>query len=45
VEKNHERTVRFHINARLTVDPAPEVAFETVLELMTGHTSVQRSGD
>jgi type VI secretion system protein ImpF len=45
LEQDKERTVRFHIQARLAVDPAPEVAFETVLELMTGHTSIQRSGD
>jgi type VI secretion system protein ImpF len=35
------RTVRFHIEARLCVEPAPEgVSFETVLELTTGHYSV-----
>jgi type VI secretion system protein ImpF len=45
MDKNRERTVRFLINARLAVDPAPEVAFETVLELMTGHTSVRSGGD
>jgi type VI secretion system protein ImpF len=39
-----ERTVKFRIDARLNVDPAPEVAFETVLELMTGHYSVQPAG-
>lgn len=36
-------TVRFHIDARLTLDPAPEVAFETVLELTTGHTFIRTS--
>jgi type VI secretion system protein ImpF len=35
-----ERTVRFRVDARLCVDPAPEVAFDTVLELTTGHYSV-----
>jgi type VI secretion system protein ImpF len=38
------RAVRFHIDARLRVDPAPEVAFDTILELTTGHTSVKPSG-
>ncbi len=36
-----ERHLRFRIDARLSVDPCPEVAFETVLELMTGHYSVK----
>jgi type VI secretion system protein ImpF len=37
------RSVRFHIDARLRVDPAPEVAFDTILELTTGHASVAPS--
>src|SRR5262249_24966491 len=37
----HDRQVRFRIEARLCVDPAPEVAFDTVLELTTGHYSVK----
>jgi type VI secretion system protein ImpF len=36
-----QRTVKFRIDARLNVDPAPEVAFETILELTTGQYSVQ----
>ena len=32
--------VRFHIDAELRVDPAPAVAFETVVELTTGHASI-----
>jgi type VI secretion system protein ImpF len=36
-----DRTVRFRIDARLAVDPAPEVEFETVLELLSGRTSVE----
>jgi type VI secretion system protein ImpF len=36
-----ERSVRFHIDARLNLDPAPEVAFETILELTTGHATVR----
>jgi type VI secretion system protein ImpF len=35
------RSVRFHIDAALNVDPAPEVGFETVLELTTGRTTVR----
>jgi type VI secretion system protein ImpF len=38
-----ERTVSFRIEARLCVDPAPEVAFDTVLELTTGHYSIKPS--
>jgi type VI secretion system protein ImpF len=38
-----ERTVRFRIEARLNVDPAPEVAFDTILELTTGRYSVKPS--
>jgi type VI secretion system protein ImpF len=33
--------VRFHIDAELNVDPAPEIGFETVLELSSGKASVQ----
>jgi type VI secretion system protein ImpF len=39
-----DRSVRFRIDAKLNVDPAPEVAFETVLELTTGRYSVQQTG-
>jgi type VI secretion system protein ImpF len=38
-----DRKVRFHIDARLNVDPAPEVSFETVVELITGHASIKTS--
>ena len=38
-----DRTVRFHIEAQINADPAPEVAFETILELSTGHTTIQSS--
>lgn len=37
------RSVRFHIDARLRVEPSPEVGFETTLELTTGHASIQAS--
>ncbi len=38
------RTVKFRIEARLSVEPAPEVAFDTILELSTGHSSIARPG-
>ena len=42
---DHEsRAVRFHIDAALNVDPAPEVGFETVVELTTGRTTVKPEG-
>jgi type VI secretion system protein ImpF len=40
---NKRQTVRFRMEARLALDPAPEVAFDTVLELLTGHNSVKPS--
>ena len=43
-EKQSQR-VRFQIEARLCLDPCPEVGFETVLELMSGHTSVKPRDD
>jgi type VI secretion system protein ImpF len=36
-----DRQVRFHIEGLLAVDPAPEVGFDTVVELATGKTSVE----
>jgi type VI secretion system protein ImpF len=38
-----ERTVSFRIKARLCVEPAPEVAFDTILELTTGQYSIKPS--
>lgn len=35
---------RFHIEGRLNVEPSPEVAFETVLELTTGQASIRSDG-
>ncbi len=40
----HDREVKVHFQARLNVDPAPELAFNTVLEITTGRYSVT-SGD
>jgi type VI secretion system protein ImpF len=39
--QDKERTVQFRIEAKLSVDPAPEVAFDTILELTTGHYQVR----
>jgi type VI secretion system protein ImpF len=39
-----DRNLRFRIRAKLRVEPAPEVAFETTLELTTGHYSVRPTG-
>ena len=40
-----ELRVLFHIDAELRVDPAPAVAFETVVELTTGHATIrERTG-
>ncbi len=36
-----DRTLRFRVDARLCLDPAPEVAFDTILELTTGHYRVK----
>ncbi len=36
-----DRAIRFRIEARLSAEPAPDVAFETILELTTGRYSVQ----
>lgn len=38
-----ELRVLFHIDAELCVDPSPQVAFETVVELTTGHASIRES--
>jgi type VI secretion system protein ImpF len=37
-----ERTIRFRVEARLAIDPAPPVVFDTVVELTTGHHMVPR---
>ncbi len=34
------QAVRFRIDARLAVDPAPDVAFDTILEMASGHYQV-----
>jgi type VI secretion system protein ImpF len=42
-DKNNERAVSFRIEARLSVEPYDDVAFQTVLELSTGRYSVQQT--
>lgn len=37
-------SVKFRVTARLAVDPAPEVAFDTILNVGTGKCDVQRVG-
>jgi type VI secretion system protein ImpF len=39
-----EFTLRFHVDAKLALDPAPEVAFDTILELATGRYAVKSKG-
>jgi type VI secretion system protein ImpF len=38
-----QRSLRFRVEARLRVDPAPPVAFETILELTTGKHTIKTS--
>lgn len=38
-----ERMLQFRIDAQLSVEPYDDVTFQTVLELKTGHYSVQQS--
>jgi type VI secretion system protein ImpF len=38
-------SLRFRVDARLAVDPAPDVAFDTVLEMASGHYHVTPSAD
>ncbi len=40
--EDSRRTITFHVSGRLSVDPAAEVSFETVLELASGHAQVNR---
>ncbi len=42
-ENAAQRSIRFRIDARLCVDPAPEVAFDTVLELASGQYAVNNA--
>jgi type VI secretion system protein ImpF len=40
-ESAADRSIKFKIDARLAVDPAPDVAFDTVLELNSGQYAVK----
>ena len=40
-----QHRIRFHIEAKLNVDPSPEVEFETILELSTGQASIRNPTD
>lgn len=42
-ENAAQRSIKFHIDARLCVDPAPEVAFDTVLELASGKYAIEKA--
>lgn len=37
-------SLKYQIHGKLRVEPSPEVAFETVLELASGHTFVKKGG-
>jgi len=36
-----QMNVRFHIEARLSIEPYPDISFETIVELTTGCTSIR----
>ncbi|WP_435017849.1 type VI secretion system baseplate subunit TssE [Tundrisphaera sp. TA3] len=40
----HHRRIRFQIEARFRIEPFSDVEFETVLELSSGHTSIEPAG-
>jgi len=40
-ENRSERSIKFKVDARLAVDPSPDVAFDTVLELSSGQYEVK----
>jgi type VI secretion system protein ImpF len=42
-ERDHDQTIRFHIEAMLRVEPAPEpITFDAVLQLNTQQYTVRR---
>lgn len=43
VPGNEPKEARFQISGELNVDPAPEVGFETIVEIASGQTKVQIS--
>jgi type VI secretion system protein ImpF len=42
-EVSVKQTLRFRISARLNVDPSPDVTFETILEMASGHYKVKET--
>lgn len=40
-ESASERSLKYHIAAKLNVDPSPDIAFDTVLELASGQYEVK----
>lgn len=42
-ENAAQRSIKYHIDARLCVDPSPEVAFDTVLELSSGKYAIEKA--
>ena len=40
----HHRRIRFQIDAKFRIEPFSDVEFETVLELSSGHTSIEPTG-
>jgi type VI secretion system protein ImpF len=40
----HHRRIRFQIEAKFRIEPFSDVEFETVLELSSGHTSIEATG-
>jgi type VI secretion system protein ImpF len=43
-EASVKQTLRFHVSARLNVDPSPDVTFDTILEMASGHYHVAEGG-
>jgi len=42
-ENKAERSIKFKIDARLCVNPSPDVAFDTVLELSSGQYAIKQN--
>ena len=44
-ENYGKHSLRFRVDARLAVDPSPDVAFDTILEIASGHYVVTPAAD
>jgi type VI secretion system protein ImpF len=42
-ENKSERSIKFKVDAKLFVNPSPEVAFDTVLELSSGQYAIKQN--